>query len=58
MGCNSSRVAALDVADVHPEKGANTAAADPVREEKKGLRADDAQSSPTAKSRSSASTSQ
>ena len=57
MGCNSSRVAALDVADVHPEKGANTAAADPVREEKKGLRADDAQSSPTAKSRSSASTS-
>ena len=57
MGCNSSRVAALDVADVHPEKGANTAAADPVPEEKKGLRADDAQSSPTAKSRSSASTS-
>ena len=56
MDCNSSRVAALDVADVHPEKGANTAAADPVPEEKKGLRATDAQSSPTAKSRSSAST--
>ena len=45
MGCNSSKVAALDLACVHPEKGVNTAAADPVSKEKKGLRTTDASNS-------------
>ena len=60
MGCNASRSDALDAADVHPEEGANTAAADPVPQD---LRAADAKGrgehpfASTAETRNSAPTS-